>query len=128
MPLRNALHPHSSQFSGDAPIMRKGGTRNGCAGWRSTTNHEETVMHTRTTTQAKLAGSALAAVFAAALALPASAQTATNPTDNGAGCSGTAANEAACANNQSNTRQSNTNRNADTGGGANPPRGPPCGG
>ena len=48
-----------------------------------------------------LTATAAAALMAGALALPAAAQTATTPDDNGAGCSNTSANEPNCVNNNS---------------------------
>jgi hypothetical protein len=50
-----------------------------------------------------LAGSAAVALVVATCAWPAAAQTNTTPTDNGAACSGSGANSAACTNNQTNT-------------------------
>ena len=50
-----------------------------------------------------LAGTAAVALIVAACAWPAAAQTNTTPSDNGANCSGTGANQANCAHNENST-------------------------
>ena len=48
-----------------------------------------------------LAGTAAVALIVASAAFPAAAQTTTTPNDNGAGCSGSASNQANCTNSNS---------------------------